>query len=521
MTISKIILEHCREQPSRVALVVPHMSNAAQVSHCETATYGELGTRIERFSAGLRRAGLAPGDRVVVMFKVSVDLYALVLGAMDAGLVVVFVDTGMGLRRVLQAIRESQARALVSVPAALRATLLAPDLWPLRRFAFSGRPEDKGNLRALSSPHILPSVPRGPTDHALVTFTSGSTGRPKGADRTHGLLLAQHRALEEEFPALPDAVDMPCFPVVALHNLACGITTVMPPVDLRKPATAHGELVASFASTHGVNRMSGAPAYLERLTSHLLSKGQPFSQLRELAVGGAPVKRQLCLDLRAAFPRARCKVVYGSTEAEPMASIDIDEIPKAHGEGHLVGYPAGAVQLRVVRSHGLEFELGPQGLGPFELGPGETGEVVAAGEHVNERYWNNGEETRHHKLQETSGRIWHRTFDTGHWDERGRLWITGRSSELVDVAGKQIQPYPLEAEINAAAGVGRCAFVSTKRGPTLFIEPIAKEDQNQIRHAMALWLEQRFGSVKVHIRFIQKLPMDPRHNSKVLRNKLQ
>ncbi len=34
---------------------------------------------------------------------------------------------------------------------------------------------------------------------ALASFTSGSTGEPKAAIRTHGFLLAQHRAIEDEF----------------------------------------------------------------------------------------------------------------------------------------------------------------------------------------------------------------------------------------------------------------------------------------------------------------------------------
>src|SRR5260370_24959351 len=34
-------------------------------------------------------------------------------------------------------------------------------------------------------------------DPALMTFTSGSTGQPKAAVRSHGFLLAQHRALSE------------------------------------------------------------------------------------------------------------------------------------------------------------------------------------------------------------------------------------------------------------------------------------------------------------------------------------
>ena len=80
-----------------------------------------------------------------------------------------------------------------------------------------------------------PSWPQVPDQSALISFTSGSTGRPKGADRTHSILLAQHDALQAHAPGREGEIDMPCFPAVVLHNLSCGISSVVPPIDLRHP----------------------------------------------------------------------------------------------------------------------------------------------------------------------------------------------------------------------------------------------------------------------------------------------
>jgi olefin beta-lactone synthetase len=105
---------------------------------------------------------------------------------------------------------------------------------------------------------------------ALITYTSGTTGRPKGSDRTHDLLIEQHLALSEHFPTQEDDVDMPCFPVVTLHNLAEGVSTVMPCVDFAAPSEVNASVVVDQARRAKVTRISGAPAYLSAISRHLV-----------------------------------------------------------------------------------------------------------------------------------------------------------------------------------------------------------------------------------------------------------
>src|SRR5208282_3075209 len=85
---------------------------------------------------------------------------------------------------------------------------------------------------ASSSREIAPLAAEAP---ALVTFTSGSTGRPKAAMRTHGFLLAQHRALEASLALQPGTRDLTTLPIFVLGNLASGVTSVLPDADLRSP----------------------------------------------------------------------------------------------------------------------------------------------------------------------------------------------------------------------------------------------------------------------------------------------
>jgi olefin beta-lactone synthetase len=492
------------------ALVIPTTWQDGEVTAFESIGFADLIERIDRFAAGFQRAGFKPGHRVVVLTPVSVDLYALVLGAFTAGLAVVLIDTGMGFRPALKALRSAEPRAIVAVKALLKHRWWIRQLWGLEAFATDGAGFGyRAHTELLADAPIAEALPRGADDHALITYTSGSTGAPKGADRTHGLLSAQHEALRRAFPDRPDDIDMTCFPVVALHNLCCGITTVLPPVDLADPAAAEGALVWRFAVDHSVTRLAGAPAFIERLTEAARA-GAVLPALRGVAVGGAPVDRALCHQLVTTLPQAERLIVYGSTEAEPMCHIEMSEVLEAEGDGLLVGTPVIDAEIVVVALPALPPKLSDRGMAPFACAPGASGEIVVAGAHVNAHYLNNPAADAENKLYQPDGKVWHRTGDVGHFDGQGRLWLTGRRADLVQVNGRVIHPLAIEAKLNTVPGVRRCALIEDRYGVRWVIEGAPEaadpwaERLNQIDPELAA-LEHLW----------QTLPMDRRHRSKI------
>lgn len=490
-----LVLRHAASQPDRVALILPTRWDADGVHEREQVTYGELARRIADFQAGLAAQGLGAGDRLVLMFPVGLDLYALTLAAMASGLAVVLVDAGMPPRKILQAIRSARAQAIVSVRALLRYRFVAPALWGLRWFCTDG-----GGLLLRSFDTLRAegtkagAVPRSPDDHALITFTSGSTGRPKGADRTHGLLSAQHHALAAHFPHQAGEVDLPAFPVVVLHDLCCGVTAAVPPIDFRAVAQADRDVVLGFAREVGVTRLAGSPAYIEALVVGPLD----LPSLRQLGVGGARVSRQLCARIRAATD-AEAKVLYGSTEAEPIASATLDEVLADDGVGVLVGAVAEAAEVLLVELPDAPFE-GP--MAKHAVAEGEVGELVVRGPHVNRGYLDDPVATAANKVFDGDS-VWHRTGDRARWDGRGRLWLVGRVPDVVQVGDRRLDPYPLEEAIEAREGITRCALIA---GPVLAVAGEA----SAIRA-----LSELPSLAGIRIEALDALPVDARHNSKI------
>ena len=126
--------------------------------------------------------------------------------------------------------------------------------------------------------------------------------------------------------------------------------------------------------------------------------------------------------------------IYGSTEAEPIATLSAPEALELEGEGSCVGAPVPGITVRLV-----------------------DGEVQVAGDHVNPGYYRDPSADTSQKVRE-DGRIWHRTGDVARQDEQGRLWLLGRVGE--DVAGRW--PFPTEAAAERIPGVTRAALVATR-----------------------------------------------------------
>ena len=128
--------------------------------------------------------------------------------------------------------------AMISFEAAFQLTAGVPELdaIPIRISVGPATAEYQGSYESFMG--LSGSVPITDVEQeasALVTFTTGSSGTPKGANRAHRFLAAQHYGLDECIPYEDSDIDLPVFPVFSLNNLAAGVTTVIPAIDVGSP----------------------------------------------------------------------------------------------------------------------------------------------------------------------------------------------------------------------------------------------------------------------------------------------
>lgn len=492
-------------------------------------SFGGLWDRVDRISEGLARDGLAPGARVIVMIPMSLDLYAMLLGILKRGAAAVFVDPWVGVKTIASFCAFSNPAAFVGVPKShllrwgdgrLRAIPLAVTTG--RRWWRFPAPRCLADLEA--APGNGRAHPAGPDDSALITFTTGSSGIPKGANRTHGFLGAQHEALRHEFPCREDDVDMPMFPVFALNNLATGIPSVVPRMDFRRVAGVDAAAVLDQMARHGVTTCTASPPFFDRIAARLDERPADRPRLRRILTGGAPVSDAQLRAWRRALPDAEIVVVYGSTEAEPVAHIRAEERLEAVSDarprapGYCVGRPTGHVRARLLRLHRGAVMLHDGGWPAWEAPTGEIGELLVAGAHVCKDYYRNPEAVAENKVLDSAGTVWHRMGDTGYFDGQGRFWLAGRLHSTIFRAGGAAHPQLIEqaamesdARIRCVAAIGVPDAALGER-VTVVVETA---DGESVREDVRRRVREAGLDADDVVTTTEPLPVDPRHNAKI------
>jgi olefin beta-lactone synthetase len=455
-------LSRAERRPDRVAIIE---GSGARIA------FGELERRSALLASDFAAKGISRGDRVLVGVWPGIDLYAGLAALWRLGAVVVFPEPATGIAGFRHAAAATAPKALLA-GARVRALSLLFD--ETRRIPVSLSPRPSASRISDSSLSLAPDDP------ALISFTSGSSGAPKGMARSHGLMLAQHAALASLIGTeRDDEIDLVAFPAFVLTCLGHGVTCVMPRWGLRRHDRARPKDICGQIDDVGATRLLAPPA----ITGALSGTRLPRSVHRVLT-GGGPVYPDVAKRFLAGSPEVGLTVVYGSTEAEPIAHARVEEFDEetwreaSSGGGLPVGLPVPEAQVRLIAD-----------------------EIVVAGPHVNPGYLDPARD-RETKIVEGAA-VWHRTGDAGRFDSRGGLWLLGRLSS----AAGGLFPFAIETAVRLWPGVRAAVMVAREGGrPLLFIEG----DEARLPQ----WRRLAGGIGDFEVMGVKAIPMDRRHRSK-------
>ena len=344
-------------------------------------SYEGLLDRGIRFGGSLRREGIESGQYVLVFIPLSIELYTAMIGAWSIGAIPIFIDFSRGTKFVNDSINRLRPGIIICdhITGFVRNIYAQMRRIKMLKINQSDQPAD---IVKLKSGHP-----------AILTFTSGSTGVPKIAVRTHEFLVNQYNALTEHLDFDENHIDLGTLPVFTLANLASKMTTLLPDKSYRSKIKA--KKLAAKMDSERVTRAICSPALMERLLEY-----SDLQSLKCAYLGGAPVYPGLLEKIRKDVD---LRIVYGSTEAEPIASVRwIDVSPEdrqkiAAGAGLLVGAVVPEVECII----------------------SEEKEILVSGKTVLQGYLD-GIGDKENKIRDGAV-IWHKTGDAGYIDEQGRL----------------------------------------------------------------------------------------------------
>ncbi|PTY05294.1 peptide synthase [Opitutaceae bacterium EW11] len=528
-------------QPGTPALKIPRGRTPSGEIDYLTLTFSELDAEVAAWVDEFERRGVQPGDRVLVMVRQGLPLIAAAFALFAHGAVPVVIDPGMGLKNFLSCVQRTRPRGLLGIPAARWISRL---FW--RRFRSVrlrvpasndplARKLDLGSA-AVAGRGLGERVrPAAANDLAAILFTSGSTGSPKGVCYEHGMFEAQVRLIRDAYDIRPGEVDLPMLPIFALFNPALGMTTIVPEIDPRRPATVDPAKIVQAIRQENVTNSFGSPTLWNRIGDHCIRHAITLPTMKRVLCAGAPVPAALWEKSRRFLPNGELHSPYGATESLPISSVSAREVlafrellgPQHPFPGACVGKPVPEVQVKVIA-----LTDGPiaSWKSVRELPEGETGEIVVAGPVVTKCYDGLAEATAAAKIPfegaGTSGAVWHRMGDCGFFDADGRLWFCGRKAEIVETDEGRLFTEPCEQVFRSEHGVARCALVGIgakpSQVPALIVQPEGGELTPDQERALAERLRER-GKAHAATRSVRRFyfhpsfPVDVRHNAKIHR----
>lgn len=546
--IARHLARMAAAQAQRPALKVPRGRTRSGAIDYLTLSFAELDAEVARWSDRLNRAGIRRGDRTLVMVRQGLPLIASVFALFRMGAVPVVIDPGMGLKSFLACVARSRPRAVVGVPLALLISrVFRPSFSSIAvRVAAGSSLTARLPDRPRESLVLPEAVINEATDLAAVLFTSGSTGAPKGVCYEHGMFEAQIRVIRETYGIERGEIDLPLLPIFALFNPALGMTTIVPEIDPRRPATLDAAKIVQAIRQENVTNSFGSPTLWKKIGDHCRTRGLTLPSLRRVLCAGAAVPAMLWENSRAFLPNGKLHSPYGATEALPVATISSVEIETNSTRGACVGRPVGGVDVKIITITDAPIATLSAAR---ELPTGEIGEIIVHGPIVTKIYDAMPEATLATKIQESSNAhansprtpatgheplvtsnavaaasVWHRMGDCGYLDIDGRLWFCGRKAERVQTAAGALHTEPCEQVFRQHPRAARCALIGLgehgHQRPALIVETKvndASEARRLATELRSLAVKHEHTSQIEWFYFRDHFPVDVRHNAKIHR----
>jgi len=408
--LDSIAARGASRSPDKPAIVVPGGG---------ALTYAELHRGASRFAGSLVARGAKAGDRLILTNVNTPEFFVALFGAARAGLVAVPLDPGLAAAELRNLLAHARPHAVVVDARS------APVFEPLGAPLLAAHDHESADAPGPSSP--ARTVDAGAP--ALVLYTSGTTGTPRGALHSHAGVLRKVEAIRAWF-GLGEADSALCMlPTHFGHGLvsSClsalnfgGTLVLCRPFDVELLPR-----VFALADEHGVTTFSSVPTIVRLMLRNQAIAGPRSGRLRFVTCASAPLHAEETAAFEARFgvPLLNC---YGLTEAGTWSAMSRDDPDR---DRRAVGV-ASDCQFRAIRRDGDEWT---------PLPTGEIGELQVSGPSIMLGYDRDPDATA---AVLRGG--WLSTGDLGSVDERGRVFLAGRSKDLIIRAGANIYPAEIE-----------------------------------------------------------------------------
>ena len=491
-----------RRRPGRVAIRF----------HQRTITFQEFDEQSNRLANGLRRLGLAHGERLALYTPNCPEFELAFYAASKLGAIACALNPSYREFEITHQVSDSGSIALLT-----HATLwpIVEATWPrlpnLRHVIVVGGDRQSETVHTfdallLGQSDDAPSERVSPDDVVALPYSSGTTGRPKGVMLTHRNLVANHIQFGTASALGPDDVYLVYLPLSHIYGTALMGLSMWSGAQQIILERFELQTVVRSIQEHGVTWLHVVPPVLLALANAPGLEATQFQTIKFALNAGAPLAPEVArrVEQRLGF---RVIQAYGLTETSPdthHSPLEPSRIVLESG-----GMPVADTEQRVV-----DLETGER-----TLPCGEVGEIVVRGPQVMKGYWNAPEETAR-VLRDG----WLYTGDIGRIDERGYVFVVDRKKEMIKYKSWSIAPAELEALLLEHSDIDDCAVIGVPDAeagevPRAYVVP--RSGRRVDPEALTAFVEDRVAAYKTirQWEIVDRIPRTP--SGKVLRRILK
>ncbi|WP_203288403.1 acyl--CoA ligase [Metabacillus sp. cB07] len=409
-------------------------------------TYGQLLDRANRIGSALLSKGLTQGDKILVIIPRFPEAYAVYLGALKAGFVVIPSSEMLRTKDLQYRVTHGDVKAIISYIDFTAECSGIQEYDGLHKFAAGGKAEGWYSLEeeAAGQSGDLKVAETKRDSHAFLSYTSGTTGNPKGVVHTHGWAFAHLKTAASNWLSIEenDVVWATAGPgwqkwiwSPFLSVLGSGATGLV--YNGRFEPKKYLQLLQDYK----VNVLCCTPTEYRLMAKVDNLKDYSLPELHSAVSAGEPLNREVIDTFRNYFG-IEVRDGYGQTENTLLVGV-MKGMQLKPGS---MGMPTPGNKVEIIN---------------------EDGDICAAGEvgdiavHVDtpalfKEYYKDAERT----AMQFRG-DYYITGDRARKDEDGYFWFEGRRDDIIISSGYTIGPFEVEDALVKHPFVKECAVVAS------------------------------------------------------------
>ena len=478
-------------------------------------TYKELRDKVSKFAGALINQGIKKGDRAIIYMPMIPEAVVAMLACGRIGAIHSVVFGGFASNELASRIDDSKAKILITascgfepgktveykplVDEALK--LASHKIDKLILFQRSGHevklnaPKELSWDEVLSNAQNVDCVEMNSNDFAYILYTSGTTGIPKGIVRDiGGHIVALKWTMKNIYNIDQDDVWWSASDIgwivghsyIVYAPLFKGCTTVL--FEGKPVGTPDAGVFWRIISEHKVKSLFTAPTAFRAIKKEdpngTFFKKYDLSSFESLFLAGERADPDT---LKWAEGLLKVPVIdhWWQTETSWAISANCAGIGLEKTKYGSACKPVPGYDVKILKSDGKEAKPNEMGdvVVKLPLPPGTFPTLWGADQRYKETYMSN-----------YPG--YYQTYDAGHIDEDGYVWIMSRTDDIINVAGHRLSTGAMEEVLAEHKDVAECAvlgiadklkgqlpigLLTLKAGVTKKHEDISKECVQMIR----------------------------------------